>query len=56
MKWILLIAFIYGPTLSMTSAEYDDKEACLAAAKNFEDGLTRGMTIKFSCAPKGTKQ
>ena len=59
MKWILLIwIYAYGPTGATSSAEFDTKDACEAAAAGLRTAIERGKfgfagppAVFHVCAP-----
>lgn len=59
MKWILLIwIYAYGPTGAASSAEFDTKDACEAAAAGFRAAVQHGKlglggtaSVYHVCAP-----
>lgn len=57
MKWILiLLVSTYGPTTAVTSAVFDTKEACEAAAVAFKSALPParqwgGTSTFYVCTP-----
>ncbi len=57
MKYILIIAYLYKNDVSptITTAEYNSKEACIKAGQSFKDvavGVVFG-NVYYSCSPKG---
>lgn len=54
MVWVLLV-FLTTPTgAAMTSAEYQSREACMAAGQNFEAASANDdWRSTWSCSPKG---
>lgn len=55
MKYILIIGLWAA---SVTTAEFDDREACEQAARNFEEGARakgRAYPVVWTCSPKKLK-
>jgi len=57
MKYILIIAYIYATNSapSITTAEYNSKEACIKAGEMFKSAAGGKVigTVYYSCSEKG---
>lgn len=53
MIWVLLIALATAHGVAIDSAEYSDRDSCMAAGRNFEAaGGNDGWRVAWSCSPK----
>lgn len=54
MKFVMIIAVMLNGQLSVTTAEYDDAEACDAAGRAFLERTAKNLDIIWECSPKSS--